>query len=120
MPLPRIPDLRSDETLTSGDLVRLGQSLSERLRLHCPTCKQYIKLTIASGNFKLGSSPNLTGVDSTQEGKPRLVLWCTICQRMFGFLQADLWQWEDGVLKVPGDTRWDHLELEENKSGDGT
>ena len=113
MPLPRIPDLRRDEVLTSGDLVWLGQTLSGRLRLFCPTCKNHIQMTISSGNLKLGTSPNLTGLDSGQEGKPRLVLWCTICQRTLGFIQADLWQWEDGVLKTPGDTRWDHLEIDE-------
>ncbi|MGC4045440.1 MAG: hypothetical protein QM758_16740 [Armatimonas sp.] len=113
MALPRIPDVRNDEAITSGDLVRLGQALSGRLRLFCPTCKQNLRLTISSGNFKLGTSPNLTGVDNEQEGFPRLVLWCTICQRMLGFVQADMWQWEDGVLKTPGDTRWDRLEIDE-------
>ena len=113
MNLPRIPAGPPSEPLTSGDLVRLAQVLSERLRMTCPSCRTSLKLSLPSGNLKLGTSPNLTGVDDSQSGFPRLVLWCTICQKSLGFVQADLWQWDEGALKKPGDTRWDHLEFDD-------
>ena len=113
MTLPRLIPGPPSEPLTSGDLVRLAQVLSERLRMTCPVCKTSLKLSIPSGNLKLGTSPNLTGVDDSQKGFPRLVFWCTVCQKSLGFIQADLWQWDDGALRKPSETRWDHLELEE-------
>ena len=113
MNLPRIPVPIAQEPLTSGDLIRLGQLLSGRVRMTCYGCRSSLKLSVGDRGLRLGSSPILTGVDDTQTGRPRLVFYCHLCRKIVGFVEADLWQWDDGALKQPGDTRWDHLEFDE-------
>ena len=87
----RIPPNPKRPGMDSEDLFRLGQLLSGRVYLTCPRCRNHLTLTAEGGGLRIGSSPDLTGLDSSQPGRPRLVLWCTICMRSAGFIQGDSW-----------------------------
>lgn len=109
--MKRIPPDPNRPGLDSEDLFRLGQTLSRRLFLPCPRCTNHLQLTVESGGLRIGSSPDMTGVDPNQPGKPRLVFWCSTCMRSIGFVQGDAWtaRTADDLTEQ---TRWNHLEIE--------
>ena len=55
------------------------------------------------------SAARLRGSDSAH-----LVFYCTLCQRVIGYLQGDSWTAEKMDADAEG-TRWSHLEMGESK-----
>ena len=109
--LLRIPADPDRPGLDSEDLFRLGQMLSRRVHITCPKCRTVIQPSAEGGALRIGSSPDLGALDPTKTGKPRLLLRCTHCLQVAGFVQGDTWTvraTED--LSVPD--RWDHLEID--------
>jgi hypothetical protein len=62
----------------------------------------------------MGSSPDLSALDPRQPSRPRLVFYCTLCQRVVGYVQGDSWTAEKMDADAEG-TRWSHLEMGESK-----
>lgn len=110
--IARIPPDPDRPGLDSEDLFRLGQLLSRRLHLPCPRCRADLPLTVEGGGLRIGSSPDLSEIDPSKPGKPRLVLWCSHCMRSIGYVQGDSWSARTGD-DLPERSRWNHLELEE-------
>lgn len=114
--LQRIPADPDRPGVDSEDLFRLGQLISRRITLTCPKCRAVIQPTAEGGSLRIGSSPDLGAIDPRQGGKPRLLLRCTHCLQVAGFVQGDSWTVREAdELEV--DSRWNHLELEGNLDG---
>ena len=89
-PLPPPPG--GEQTpLDAEDLIRLGYLLSGRLQLECPRCQSTLKPTVESRELRIGSSPDLSALNPEYVSRPRLVFYCTRCQRTLGFVQGDHW-----------------------------
>jgi hypothetical protein len=110
-PIPPRPDLQHAR-LDSEDLVRLAHLFSGSLQLECPKCRVIMKPSVANRELRMGSSPDLSAIDPRQPSRPRLIFYCTLCQRPFGFVQGESWTAERLDSAAEG-TRWSHLEMSE-------
>ena len=103
--------------MNSEDLRRLAEWITGRITLRCPKCNDWRKLTLELRELRFGSSPDLSEIDARFPGKPRLVFWCSRCQRMIGYVQGDEWT----APPLEGDpevTRWDRLEIDQDDPDD--
>jgi hypothetical protein len=83
--------------------------------MQCGKCQGWVRLTVESRELRIGSSPNMSEIDSTQPGRPRLIFWCPHCFRIMGFVEGSEWSSEaEEQAASDGATRWNHLELNEN------
>jgi hypothetical protein len=112
--IPPRPDLPSAR-LDSEDLARLAHLLSGKLQLECPKCRIILKPSVINRELRMGSSPDLSALDPRQPSRPRLVFYCSLCQRLIGYVQGDSWTAETMNADAEG-TRWSHLEMGESKS----
>jgi hypothetical protein len=109
--LLRIPADDTRPGIDSEDLFRLGQMLSRRIHLTCPKCRAAIQPTAEGGSLRIGSSPDLGVLDPAQSGKPRLLLRCTHCLQVAGFVQGDQWTVR-ATEDLDEPDRWGHLEID--------
>ena len=109
--LQRIPADPERPGMDSEDLFRLGQLISRRITITCPKCRNVIQPTAEGGSLRIGSSPDLGVLDPRQAGKPRLLLRCTHCLQVAGFVQGDTWTVEE-TDDLEERSRWNHLEIE--------
>lgn len=114
--LQRIPADHGRPGIDSEDLFRLGQMLSRRITLTCPKCRTVIQPNAEGGSLRIGSSPDLGALDPAKAGKPRLLLRCTHCLQVAGFVQGDVWTVEE-TEDLEEASRWNHLELDGARGG---
>nr|CAA9252805.1 hypothetical protein AVDCRST_MAG63-2007 [uncultured Armatimonadetes bacterium] len=108
--MPPIEPPEQRVRLDSEDLQNLARLVSGRMQIECPRCRNWLRPTIEARELRIGSSPDLSAVDASQPGRPRLQFYCNRCQRVIGFVQGDDWaDPERGRGDAP--TRWGHLEL---------
>jgi hypothetical protein len=117
MTLPKLPERgRPDRPrIDSDDLARLAEFLNGRITLCCPKCGNWVTMRLEMREMRFGSSPDLSAIDPSQPGRPRLQFWCTFCRRLIGHVQGDEWSASaKGGEAAEGDgvTRWDRLELD--------
>jgi hypothetical protein len=110
-PIPPRPELQRAR-LDSEDLIRLAHLFSGSLQLECPKCHTILKPNVTNRELRLGSSPDLSAIAPNQPSRPRLLFYCHLCQRPFGFLQGESWTAEKLDSSAEG-TRWSHLEMGE-------
>jgi len=123
MSLPKLPDHgRPDRPrIDSDDLRRLAELLNVRITLNCPKCNNWVTMRLEMREMRFGSSPDLSAIDPSKPGRPRLQFWCNFCRRMIGYVQGDEWSAAAAEPDEDGVTRWDRLELDGPEgSGNGT
>ena len=91
--------------MNAEDLKRLADEINGRISVQCPKCRTWRRLSLEMRGLRFGTSPNLSEIDPSQPGRPRLQFFCTSCSRMIGFVTAD------APGEEPESTRWEHLEI---------
>ena len=100
------------EHMDSSDLQRLMRLISGRIHVYCGQCKNMNRLTVEAKELRMGSSPDMSQIDPTQPGRPRLIFYCGGCRKKIGFVQGDDWVTDETQRDDEADpTRFNRLEL---------